>query len=59
MIKIDGKKIGIVRGNYFPLTVTTKNKDGSDYIFQLGDVLRFKNIKKNEVFPRFYTILLS
>lgn len=49
MIKIDGKKIGIVRGNYLPLTVTTKNADGTDYIFQLGDVLRFKVFEKKNV----------
>lgn len=49
MIKIAGKKIGIVRGNYLPLTVTTKNTDGSDYIFQLEDVLRFKVFEKRNV----------
>ena len=49
MIKINGKKIGIVRGDYLPLTVTTKNADGSDYIFQLDDVLRFKVFERKNV----------
>lgn len=49
MIKIDGKKIGIVRGNYLPLTVTTKNADGSAYIFQPNDILRFKVFERKNV----------
>lgn len=49
MIEINGKNIEIVRGNYLPLTVTTKNTDGSDYEFQPGDILRFKVFERKNV----------
>jgi len=49
MIEINGKNIEIVRGNYLPLTVTTKNTDGTDYLFQPGDVLRFKVFERKNV----------
>lgn len=49
MIEIKGKNIEIVRGNYLPLTVKTKNADGTDYLFQPGDVLRFKVFERKNV----------
>lgn len=49
MIEIRGKNIEIVRGNYLPLTVTTKNTDGTDYLFQPGDILRFKVFERKNV----------
>ena len=49
MIEIKGKNIEIVRGNYLPLTVTAKNTDGTDYLFQPGDVLRFKVFERKNV----------
>lgn len=49
MIEIKGKNIEIVRGNYLPLTVTTQNADGSDYIFQPDDILRFKVFERKNV----------
>ena len=49
MIEINGKNIEIVRGDYLPLTVTTQNADGSDYIFQLEDILRFKVFERKNV----------
>jgi len=49
VIEIKGKNIEIVRGDYLPLTVATKNTDGSDYIFQLEDVLRFKVFERKNV----------
>lgn len=50
MLIIDEKNnIEITRGNILPLTVGAKNKDGTDYIFQEGDVIRFKYIEEMEV----------
>ena len=49
MLDIKGKNIQVTRGNYMPLTVKTKNLDGTDYVFQLEDVIRFKVFEKKNV----------
>ena len=49
MIEIEEKNIEIVRGNYLPVTVTAQNTDGSDYVFQPEDVLRFKVFERKNV----------
>lgn len=49
MLKIDkDKNIEITRGDILPLTIKAKNKDGSDYVFQVNDVIRFSIIKKKD-----------
>ena len=49
MATIDEKlNISINRGDMLPLTIKLKNKDGSDYFFQKGDVIRFKVFKKKD-----------
>ena len=37
----DSENIQITRGDYFTLTINAKNSDGTDYTFQIGDVIRF------------------
>ena len=50
MLKIEGKNIQVTRGNYMAITVTAKNPvDGSDYIFQLEDVIRIKIFERKNV----------
>ena len=50
MLKIEDKNIQITRGNYMALTVTATNPiDGTNYIFQLGDVVRFKVFERKNV----------
>ena len=43
MLEIIDKNIRITRGNMLPITVTADNEiDGNDYVFQIGDVIRFQ-----------------
>lgn len=47
MVKIDDyKNISLIRGDILPLTISAQNKDGSDYKFKVGDVVRFKVFEK-------------
>lgn len=49
MIKIDRNgNIELTRGDVLPLNITANNKDGTDYEFKKGDVVRFKIIEKNK-----------
>lgn len=51
MFKInqDTKQINITRGDYGIIDVSTINEeDGSDYIFQIGDIVRLKVYEKND-----------
>ena len=50
MLEIKGENIIVTRGNYMPLVISTKNPvDGTDYIFQIDDVIRFKVFEKGKV----------
>ena len=49
MLKIEGKNIKITRGDYMPLTVTSNNIDETAYVFQAGDIIRFKVMEKKNV----------
>ena len=48
MYRIDPitKAIEVTRGDILPLSISTTNKDGSPYTFQVGDVIRFKVFEK-------------
>ena len=47
MIRKDAKgNIEITRGDYLPLEITAKCKDGSYYTFKVGDVVRFSIMEK-------------
>lgn len=49
MLNIDkDKNIELTRGDMLPLTIKAKNKDGSDYVFQPNDVIRFSIVKKKD-----------
>lgn len=46
---IDKKEnIEHTRGDILPLAITTKNDDGSDYIFKEGDIVRFTVYKQGD-----------
>lgn len=47
MLKVTNNKIMINRGDIAVLTVSAQNKDGSDYTFKEGDVVRFKVMQYN------------
>lgn len=50
MLKIKDDNINITRGNYMAITLTTKNPiDGTNYVFQIGDVVRFKVFERKNV----------
>lgn len=40
------KQIDITRGDIAAIEVTALNKDGSNYIFKVGDIVRFKVFKR-------------
>lgn len=40
--------IEVIRGNMLPLRIKSNNKDGTPYAFQVGDIIRFKIIKKKD-----------
>lgn len=48
MLKVTNNKIMINRGDIAVLTVTAQNKDGSNYVFKVNDVVRFKVMKAND-----------
>jgi hypothetical protein len=50
MIKIDTEKtIRITRGDTASLVIKSKNLDGTEYVFQVGDTIYFRVMKKNKV----------
>lgn len=36
------KQISLTRGDFFPFRCKAKNRDGTDYVFKAGDIVRFK-----------------
>ena len=48
MFKIDNKQIHLTRGDIACIGVGAKNEDGTDYEFQVGDVVRFSVYKKKD-----------
>lgn len=47
MVRIDEEtNIEITRGDILPLSVRAKDKNGEDYTFKVGDVVRFKITEK-------------
>jgi len=49
MYKIDSKlNIEVTRGDVLPLTIGAKDKDGTDYIFVAGDVVRVKVMERKK-----------
>lgn len=50
MLEIIDKNIRITRGNMLPITVSANNHiDGSDYEFQVGDIIRFQIFDSKDV----------
>lgn len=50
MFKIDSvsKQISLTRGDTALIEVSAKNEDGTDYTFQVGDIVRFKVFKRKD-----------
>lgn len=50
MYKIDPitKNIDLTRGDVADIEITAQNQDGTNYIFQAGDIVRFKVFKKKD-----------
>jgi hypothetical protein len=46
MYKIEGTTIKLTRGDIASIGITAKNEDGTDYIFQIDDIVRFKVFEK-------------
>ena len=46
MYKIDGTTIKLTRGDIASIGITAKNEDGTDYVFQVNDIVRFKVFEK-------------
>ena len=46
MYLVDGTKIKITRGDIVSINISAQNGDGSNYIFQIGDIIRFKIYEK-------------
>jgi hypothetical protein len=42
------KQIDLTRGDVATIRISTKNGDGTDYVFQAGDVIRFSVYKKKD-----------
>ena len=42
-------ELQVVRGTYHPLDITATNKDGSDYTFKVGDVVRIRVYEKKNL----------
>lgn len=50
MLEIDGKHINITRGDILPLVIDTRaNEQDEPYEFQIGDVVRFTVMEKDNV----------
>lgn len=47
MLTIEGKRINLTRGDIAKLKVSAKTDEGTDYEFQVGDILRIKIMKRN------------
>lgn len=47
-INTDTKQINLTRGDAATLEIKAKNADGTDYIFQVKDVVRFKVFKAKD-----------
>ena len=48
MFKIENKEIHLTRGDIACIEVKALNEDGTDYTFQVGDVVRLNVFKKND-----------
>ena len=48
MFKIENKQILLTRGDIANIGVNTKNEDGTNYEFKVGDVVRFTVFKKKD-----------
>lgn len=50
MFKIDGttKQISLTRGDAATIEIKAKNSDGTDYVFKVNDVVRFKVFKNKD-----------
>lgn len=48
MFRIEENTIHITRGDVAGIKVTAKNQDGSNYTFNIGDMIRFKVFEKNK-----------
>ena len=48
MFKIENKEIHLTRGDVACIEIKAFNTDGTDYVFQVGDVVRFKVFKKRD-----------
>lgn len=48
MFKIENKQIHITRGDVGTIKITTTDSDGANYIFKVGDVVRFKVFKNKD-----------
>jgi hypothetical protein len=48
MFKIENKTIHITRGDIACIEVKALNEDGTNYAFQVGDILRFKVFQKKD-----------
>ena len=50
MYRIDAKtkQIDLTRGDVACIRISAKNDDGTDYTFQVGDVVRFRVFKKKD-----------
>ena len=42
------KQIDLTRGDEVNFRINAKNSDGTDYMFQVGDIVRFKVFKKKD-----------
>lgn len=49
MFKIKGRNIEVTRGDMLPIVVTNLNKDKTNYVFKVGDIIRFKVFQKANV----------
>lgn len=49
MQKIDGTTIKLNRGDELNINLTIKKDDGSDYVFQVGDIISFAIYKQKDL----------
>lgn len=48
MLKIENEKIHLTKGDIAAFEIATKNDDGTDYTFQVGDVIRLNIFKAKD-----------
>lgn len=48
MFRIENKEIHITRGDIGCIEIGAKNEDGTDYEFQVGDIVRLAIVKKKD-----------